>query len=166
MKFTKEFIEKYKDHIKEHSHYKVNNKTGCWEWMRSKTEGYGRFGINGKFYLAHRFMWIINNGNIPDNLFVCHKCDNRSCINPEHLFLGTNYENICDAMKKKKWSHQPKGEKNGRSKLTQNQVLNIKYLLYCKVPTRCIAEKFNVSQRHIQYIANNKTWKHLLIKEN
>lgn len=163
--FTSEFIEQYKDHIKEHSHYKVNNKTGCWEWFRAKTKGYGHFAIKGNFYLAHRFMWIINNGNIPDGLFVCHKCDNPCCINPDHLFLGTNIENLQDAINKGIKLGNSKGEKNGRSKLTQNQILNIKHLLHCKVPTKRIAEKFGISQRHVQYISNNKTWKHLLNKE-
>ncbi|HBD93398.1 MAG TPA: HNH endonuclease [Spirochaetia bacterium] len=160
--FTPEWIEEARERIREHFQYEINKNTGCWEWTKSTSKGYGHLGIRGKFYQAHRLMWIITNGEIKDGLFVCHKCDNRLCINPDHLFLGTNLDNINDAIEKGKWQHQPKGEKNGNAKLTKNQVLNIKHLVSNGIPTKTISEKFNISQRHVQYIAKNKTWKHLI----
>lgn len=76
----------------------------CWEWTASchKTSRYGRFKFQGLYRQAHRVSWEIANDQIPDGLFVLHKCDNRKCVNPSHLFLGTHQDNMDDMVAKKR----------------------------------------------------------------
>jgi hypothetical protein len=86
---------------------KVEKSDGCWNWKASKNkQGYGRFGIAaGQSVNAHRVSYAIANGPIPIGLFICHVCDNPSCVNPDHLFAGTRQDNIDDMMIKKRSRH-------------------------------------------------------------
>lgn len=80
---------------------KVEVTSHCWEWTGSKTDrGYGKIIVEKKQCKAHRVSWVIYNGEIPNDLHVCHHCDNPGCVNPVHLFLGTNNDNIQDKVKK------------------------------------------------------------------
>jgi hypothetical protein len=102
-------------------------KKGCWEIMcRLDKHGYGVIGV-GKFkkYLAHRLSYEVFVGEIPKDIFVCHTCDNPRCINPDHLFLGTAYDNAQDA-KNKGRLYTTYGERSGLHKLTTEQVKAIR----------------------------------------
>ncbi|KKL23315.1 hypothetical protein LCGC14_2426600 [marine sediment metagenome] len=84
----------------------INLDNGCWKYIGFiNKDGYGRFRVNGKKTLAHRFMYLIVFGAIPNELLVCHKCDNPKCVNPNHLFLGTDKDNVRDSINKKRWRH-------------------------------------------------------------
>ena len=81
---------------------------GCWYWQEHKTKGgYGSFDINDALYLAHRVSWTWWNGSIPLDLVVCHSCDNRACVNPEHLMIGPQSANVMDTKRKhrKRWAN-------------------------------------------------------------
>ena len=92
---------------------KTSNPNGCWEWTKAKDyDGYGITTYNGKIVGAHRLSYLSFNGPIAQGLFVCHSCDNPSCCNPSHLWLGTNQENQID--------NRDKGRKCGRPKIGQS----------------------------------------------
>ena len=82
---------------------KVNKSGGCWIWTAQNVNGYGRIRINKKLILAHRFVWEMVNGLIPKDLDVLHSCDNPSCVNPKHLWVGTHQDNMDDRDKKGRW---------------------------------------------------------------
>lgn len=153
--------------IEERFWEKVNIKgdTECWEWIgsRLKNKGYGQLNINAKTTLAHRISWKIHNGFVPEGLFVCHNCDNPSCVNPKHLFLGTNSDNLKDAAKKGMFhgnDGKTKGESNWQHKLTDNEVRAIRSLS-SKHTQRELAKIYGVHQKTIFMALHNLSWKHV-----
>lgn len=134
----------------------------CWEWMAGKNRcGYGTFVINGKGDLAHRASILIEGSDIPSGMCVLHSCDNPSCVNPSHLFIGTQCENNQDRHKKGR-SVLPdnRGSKNHYAVLNENDVLTIRSLRGEKKQCE-IADEFNVSQATISMIMNGTTWRHV-----
>ncbi len=128
----------------------------CWHWTGCCTgRGYGQIKINMKMIYTHRFSWQIHFGEIPKDLCVLHKCDNPICVNPKHLFLGTQEDNIFDMHQK---DRQAKGENHGQHKLTVKQVEQIRGLKE-KYTQREIAKMFDVCHATIASIHSNITWK-------
>lgn len=154
----------------------------CWTWLAYKdAQGYGHFGAGGQVFSSHRVSYAITNGQIPHNrthhgICVCHRCDNPSCVNPAHLFLGTMKENMRDRDSKGR-GNQPKGARNGAytkpermprgeahgcSKLTSSQVAEIRALFTTgRITRKEIAVQFGVDRSTINRIINRKIWKHI-----
>ena len=132
----------------------------CWLWKAGKDEeGYGRISVNGKARSAHRTSYELTYGLIELGKLVLHTCDNPSCVNPKHLYLGTDADNTRDKVNKKrhKWMS---GEKNGKSKLTKKLVLELRQKHFSfKISTCELARQYNFSQSAIYKAIYKKTWK-------
>jgi len=127
----------------------------CWEWQASTHEsGYGQFR-GEETMLAHRAAYRLINGN-PGRNQVLHTCDNRLCVNPTHLYLGDQQDNIDDAVER---GRMAKGEDNGSSKLTKDDAGEIKYYLEnTKANYADIAELYDVHEETVGAIAREETW--------
>lgn len=141
------------------NHTKEEND--CWIWCSATRMkfGYGAIKVKGKTLSAHRYSYTLHHGDIPAGMFVCHKCDNPKCINPDHLFLGTNSDNMKDAYSKGRITLPTNGgfklgNKPVNRKLTEEQVIQIKEILKTRGKTtlREIAEQFGVNQYVIRDI--------------
>ncbi len=142
------------------------NLNVCWEWMAYKDkDGYGTFGMNGKTIKAHRASYILNvhQQDIPSNILVCHSCDNPSCINPKHLFLGTVIDNNSDRNNK---NRQAKGDTCKLSTLTEEQVMQLITEIWNNKYTNVyeIAKIYHISHSVIRKLLNGEHWKHITDK--
>ncbi len=136
---------------------RVKKTDGCWNWIGTlNSSGYGLILVNYKTIRAHRFSWELHNGKITGGLYVLHKCDNPRCVNPDHLFLGTQSDNHAD-MHAKKRNNQPKGSKSGMAKLDERSVSMIRKGGHTD---SFFAKKFNVSRETIAY-ARKRGWRHV-----
>lgn len=139
----------------------IDEKTKCWNWSGSKNrKGYGALSIKNKHSIAHRESYKVFKGKIPNGMHVCHSCDNPSCINPDHLWLGTNKDNNNDKMEKGRFKPNY-GNNNGNSKLTKNDVIEIKQKINQGYDLVEISKQYNVTPENIYSIKNNKTWRHV-----
>jgi len=140
-----------------------NESTGCLEWLgKLDPQGYGYSYINGKIERAHRVSWILYKGDIPKNMCICHKCDNRKCANIDHLFLGSRKENYDDMVKKgRRKNNSPLGEKHYRTKFKEEDINNIIKNYREGMKFSEIAKLYNCHRSTIYLIFKRKTWKHL-----
>lgn len=136
------------------------NKNECWIYKIKGHWNYGSVNFNCKNILAHRFSYEKYIGLIPEGMFVCHKCDNPSCVNPEHLFLGNADINNKDRVKKGR-SNSARGSKCGSSKLKEEDVLEIRRMCEIKIPHKIIGEKYKIHPEHVGLIKRRKRWAHL-----
>lgn len=135
---------------------KLNAETGCIEWTRYVGEnGYGTVKHRKKQYTAHRFAWMHKHGPVPNGMVICHKCDNRKCINVDHLFIGTTLDNVRDKIAKGRL-RVAEGEASGTSKLTANQ---IEQIVMDRRSQRKIAQDYGVSQSTISMVKTRKVWR-------
>lgn len=134
---------------------------GCWYWTGAcYVHGYGVVSYNGKKILAHRASFLMNKGDIPKGICVCHRCDNILCVNPDHLFLGTQADNVKDMIDKKRFISSP-GSGNGMAKYSDVEVLLIRELRESGFRVKEICRLMNASSTTVSDITNRKTWTHI-----
>jgi hypothetical protein len=141
------------------AHYTDRNRSdGCHYWTANKnTSGYGHFDWRGKQVTAHRIAWALRFGPIPPGMSVCHKCDVRHCVNPDHLFLGTNIDNIAD--RDRKGRHRPLlGSEHGMAILSETDVRAIRASTERGVD---LAARYGVYPSRISAIRLRQSWRHL-----
>lgn len=135
---------------------KVRKTEGCWIWEGIRTtSGYGLSSINGQTIVAHRISYMLRHGPIPDNMLVCHHCDNPLCVRPDHLFLGTPADNMMDKVHK---GRQSRGMTSGRTHLTDDMIREIRA---SKETHGQAAKRFGVSASAIYRIRKRETWAHV-----
>ena len=135
----------------------INPESECWEWQKAiLANGYGIGWFWSKHWKAHRLSYTAFVEIIPEGLVICHKCDNKVCVNPDHLFTGTQLDNVLDREKKGRGA---KGEDNGNSILNEPDVLEIKQRLANGEKGISIAKDFNVQPAAISKIKCGRSWK-------
>lgn len=140
-------------------HVNVRGSDDCWEWLESTNGGgYGTCRVDGVKDNAHRHAYRIGNGPIPDGMLVCHKCDNRICCNPAHLFLGTYQDNVDDMWAKGRGLI---GEAHQNSKLTEDAVASIRKMYADGMSDAAIAKQFWVSESCIYTVTRRRVWQHV-----
>lgn len=158
----------------------VEKSDGCWRWAGGaiKKDGRGYLTVGGKSVLAPRYSWELHNGAIPEGLFVCHSCDNPNCVNPDHLWLGTNQDNMVDAARKGRNPMQKnpqssffarpgasrfraRGEAHGSAKLTDESVRNIRAAVSGGRSQRAVAREYSVHPTLVSLIVRKRIWRHV-----
>lgn len=127
----------------------------CWIWRGSSTKGYGVISVRGKQSYAHRIAYELTNGPIAARQVICHRCDTPLCVNPAHLFAGSNLDNARDAVAKGRHAH---GERQGCAKLKNADIGPIRERLLTQTAAE-IAAEYGVSRPAISLIGTGKTWR-------
>lgn len=154
---------------------KLATECGCWFWggTWNPRSGYGIFKAQGHQLGAHRVSWMVFRGPIPDGLQVLHKCDTRCCINPNHLFVGTQDDNIKDAVSKGRMASGDRnasrtkpeclkrGSEHGLAKLNEAKILEIRGLFTEGIGNYRISKRYGVCKKTIQQIRRRNTWRHV-----
>lgn len=137
---------------------RIKKTKGCWYWKgRPNTYGYGQIKVDRKPMGAHRFSYTYYIGKIKKGFLVCHTCDNRLCVNPKHLWQGTEGDNARDCVSKGRQTRL-QGVQNGQSRLTEKQVFEIRE---SKIPSYKICSVYGVAASTIRGVRNGRLWKHL-----
>jgi hypothetical protein len=139
---------------------RVQKSDGCWLWTGGvMSTGYGFIFAEGRRHLTHRYSWALAHGSIP-TLNVLHRCDVRLCVRPDHLFLGTNQDNIDDMLAK---GRNRRGSAKSQAKLTESDVVAIRERAAAGELKARLAEEYGVTNRVIGEIVRFQRWKHVLI---
>lgn len=147
---------------------KVDKTDDCWIWTgclsgNRRSTGQPQFRIANKTYYSHRVSWEMANGDIPEDLCVLHKCDVPQCVKPDHLFLGTQLDNIRDMVQKgRARGNNIKGEDHTLHKLVDANIREIRQLSVQRVPQRKIAKRYGVSQYVVWAIIHRRMWNHIV----
>lgn len=142
-------------------HVVIDEKTGCWLWRARKAiTTYGFKRHNGKNISATRLVYRLVHGDqsLPDNLFVLHRCDNPPCVNPDHLFVGTQLDNIRDCISK---GRNVCGAKTWNSKLTNEQVREMRQLHSRGFSGRSLSRRYGINDSAVSAIVHGRKWKHV-----
>lgn len=144
----------------------VVTESGCWEWTGADTsKGYGFIDLKNwewpeRVVLVHRLVYRLCVGPVPKGLCVLHRCDNPPCINPTHLFLGDNLDNIADKMAKGR-HRSPVGEEHGNSRMTAEAVMRLRSRAAKGQSAASLAHEFHISETSVRDIIKGRTWRHL-----
>lgn len=136
---------------------KVDKSGDCWIWrgavfLSGRGIGHGTIKVRGRPTLAHRFSWQIHYGDIPVGSLVCHHCDNPPCVNPEHLYLGTQSTNMKDRSDR---GRTARGGRNGRAKLSENQV---QWIRSSAMSSRAVGDALGINRRTVTRIRARRSW--------
>jgi hypothetical protein len=133
---------------------------GCWEWLGYRDpNGYGRLNVGGRPILASRVSYLLHYGDVPGGKYVCHKCDNPPCVNPEHLFLGTQADNVADMQAKGRARKRGlPGVSHHAAKLTDDRVRAIRS---SDASDAALAKEFGVTRATIHAVRHRRTWTHV-----
>ena len=141
--------------------FMAETNSGCWLWMGNiGKHGYGQFHLNGGCMAASRAAFQLYKGSIPEGMCVCHKCDEKTCVNPEHLFLGTQADNLADMFKKGR-QNTPKGVNHGHANLNDLQVISLRCDRLNGLSYSGISRKYGISISVAYKIVNLHSWKHI-----
>jgi hypothetical protein len=134
--------------------------SGCWIWKRFLSEGYGVVKVGHRAIRAHRFSYERANGPIPKGAVIRHKCDRTNCVNPDHLEIGTQADNVRDAVERGRAKGAP-GVRNAKAKLTPDQIIEIRRRSEAGETRVTLAAAFGVAPTMISNIARGVNWKHV-----
>lgn len=176
VKFSAEHLARFWAKVDKDNGPIIRDELGrCWIWTAGKfTDGYGTISINGKSLMAHRVSYAIHHGHIPSDFLICHACDNPPCVNPSHLWPGTNKDNGADCTAKgrrakgdrngmrKHPNRVMRGEDHGKSKLTTLEIEAIR-ARYSegKISQKRLAAEFGICKATVYYIVHRKVWAHI-----
>lgn len=141
----------------------------CWNWTATlNNRGYGQLGENARLVYAHRVSWKLNAGPIPAGVCVLHRCDNRPCVNPAHLFLGTQADNMADMARKGRADRlrKAKGEQCWNARLSVGDVSYIRSPAVVGLTDKDLSRYFGVSEATVNHARSGRSWKSIMCERN